>query len=214
MTRHDLIQGLGADADSAGRAALELFESRDAAERMADAAISAAVRASVAEGNHNAAALLLLGYDSSTEAAELLSGLRDSAAGSLTKLQPWTQLVPAALVADIALSRQGDGEARNRLLESIETGELATLTFLVSVLREIDASELLQALARSLDDEREVSGGVPSGATPARRLADDAVDAFVERLGLDVGFSLDSARRYTSAEAGEVKSRILGSIPQ
>lgn len=214
MTRHDLIQGLGADADSAGRAALELFESLDATERMADAEISAAVRASVAEGNHNAAALLLLGYDTSTEAAVLLSDLRDAGAGSLTKLQPWTQVVPVTLVVDIALSRLGDGEARNRLLELIENGELATLTFLVSVLREIDTPELLQALARSLDDEREVSGGVPSGAAPARRLADDAVDAFVERLGLDVDFSLDSARRYTAAEVGDVKSRILGSIPQ
>jgi hypothetical protein len=214
MKQDDLILRLGADPDTAARTALEIFESQDVAERMADANLRAAIRASVAGGNHSAAAILLLAYDTSEQARELLAGLRNSFGTELAKLQPWTQVVVVSLPVDVALSWLGDSEARARLFQEIEDGGLESRIFLVSVLREIGSPELLHALSRALDDQRTVSGGVPSGAEPARRLCDAAVDAFVGRLNLNVSFTLNTAGRYSAQQVDEVKRLILESIPQ
>jgi hypothetical protein len=156
----------------------------------------------------------LLSYDPSKQAGELLSEIKQNPTGKLAKLRPWTAAVPIPLVVDLALSRRGDAAARLALLEMVGEGSLEVDAFLLDVLREVDEPKVLQALKKALDDEREVSGGVPSGAEPRRRLADQAVDSFVERLNLSVGFRRDSSRRYSSEEIAEVKSLIGSSIPQ
>jgi len=214
MKQRELIEALAGEPDSAERAALELFESPQAEAWMGDAETAGAVRRSVSAGNHSGAAILLLGLENSPEGAALLMDLRESGRGELAKLQPWTPAVPLPLVADVALSRRGVGEARTRLLAEIENAELATLAFLLGVLEQIDAPEVLHAVSRTLDDGREVSAGVPSGAAPARRLADEAVDAFIDRLNLTVGFSRNASRRYSEEEIDQVRQAILRSVPQ
>ena len=100
------------------------------------------------------------------------------------------------------------------LLETIEAGALNVLEFLLTVIREIDAPEVLHALKRTLDDSREITSGVPAGAKPRRRLSDLAVNAFIRRLQLDVDFELSDSRRYTAAQVGQVRRKINASIPQ
>jgi hypothetical protein len=214
MKQDDLIRRLGSGADSAERAARELYAAADVEQLMTDSDLTAALRACVSDETHCTAGVLLLGYDSSTASLELLHRLREQSGAESAKLNPWDPIVPLALPVDVALSRLGDAGARSRLLEQAERGSLETKLFLLGVLRDVDAPEVLQALAPTLDDERQVPGGVPSGADPARRLTDTAVDAFIRRLGLSVDFDANGARRYSAAEAGQVKRLLEGSVPR
>ena len=202
------------DPETQGRSALAIYESPRPEEILRDAAAAAAVRTSVAEGNRSAAAILLLGYDPSPRSAELLKDIRQTYAGKRAKLKPWSPAVPLPLVVDVALSRLGDAGARRSLLEGIEEASVEVLAFLLGVLREVDDPAVLHALSKALDDERPVAGGVPSGAEPARRLADVAVNAFIERLGLAVRFTRDPARRYARQDIEDVKRLLKGSLPQ
>jgi hypothetical protein len=202
------------DADAQSRAALAIYDSSAQQNVLRDEELAAALRASVAGGNRSAAAILLLAYDPSKQAAELLNEVKQGTVGKQAKLREWTQAVEIALVADVALSRRGDSDARVSLLEKIGEGALETYAFLLDVLREVDDPAVLHALKKALEDERAISGGVPSGAAPSRRIADRAVDAFIERLGLGVGFRPDPSRRYSPEEIGEVNRLIGSSIPQ
>lgn len=197
------------------RAALALYEAPDRDARMKDPRVAAAVRQSVAAGNWSAAALFLLGRDASPESAGVLREARQKGQGLLTKLRPWLAAAPLEVAVDVALSRQGDTEARLRLLRLVEDADAATLGFLLDSVQEIDSPELLHALARrSLGSETEVMGGVPSGAAPARRLGDQAVDAFSARLELPVSFERQPHKRYSPAEVEEVRRLLRNRIPQ
>ncbi len=201
------------DADIRERAAgaLHAFERPD--EILSNAGNAHALRASVEAGNDTAGAVLLLGYAAGPDSLTLLQKLRQSPPERRTKLNAWSEPVSVALVATAAASRQGDTEARQSLLAALDKGSLETTTFLLSVARDIDDPPTLQALARRLNDEREIRGGVPSGATPSRRVCDAVADALVDRLRLPVKFSRNPARRYSAAEIDEVRQAIRASIP-
>jgi hypothetical protein len=204
---------LDPDPEVQEKTSLALYDAENPAEYLGDAEISAALRSSAGGESQSASAVLLLGYDSSPESIDLLREIRKEGGQQRTKLRPWTAVVPLSLVADISLSRLGDATARIELLQEIGHGSIETMRFLLDVLREIDDATVLHAIARALDDNRTVSGGVPSGAAPARRLADEAVDAFIKRLDLAVGFDPDPARRYSEDELAEVKQLIDREIP-
>lgn len=163
---------------------------------------------SVMTGNTDAAVLLLLGWFPvpASEAALRATLLRRG--DGPTELQAWAPVVPAALPAKVALSRLGDEAARLDLARTAAAGSLPETLFLLSVLGDIDAPETLRALGRALGDLREAPGQTPSGAGPARRVCDVAVDALVERLGLSVEFPRSRYRRYEAAQIDAVRSAL------
>lgn len=201
------------DPDLQRRAAQALYQG-DPARLAGHAALGEALRAQVAGGAPAAAAVLLLGYFPGAGAETALRGLRDRDPAALAELAQWGPTVPMALAVNVALSRLGDPRARAALLETIEQGGLEELRFLLEVLREIDAPELLHALKRTLDDTRTIAGGVPSGAQLRRRLRDAAVDAFVKRLDLAVDFQLNPAGRYGDQQAAAVRRGIEAALPR
>jgi hypothetical protein len=215
MTEPGLWRGLQADEPEAQeRAALAIYDSgRSLADLGGDAA-SAALRSSVNRGNHSAAAILLLGRDSSSEAKTILTSLRNQPDDDRTKLRAWSPVVGVTLAAAVALSRLGDTDARSWLIAHIEQAPLGDLEFLLDVAKEIDDPAILHALATGLDDERPVRAGVPSGAEPQRRLADLTVDALTDRLGLSVSFPLRPSGQYSAEERQEVRRLLRGAVPQ
>ena len=197
------------------RAARAVYERYDPARVAAQAGAGQALRAGAAAGSPSAATLLLLGYFPGPETEAVLRAERDRAPAVRTKLFQWSEPVPTALPAAVALSRLGDRPARAALLRAVEGASLGELQFLLAALREIDAPEVLHALKRkTLDDQRETFSDTPVGAEPGRRLCDDAVDAFVRRLSLATGFALRQAGRYGEAEIAEVRRQIDAALPQ
>jgi HEAT repeat protein len=188
------------------RAARALYANCDpAVVAQTEGAESALIR-SVELGNSAAGATLLLGYVETPAANTALDAVAQNKKG--VKLQPWTQPVPASLPAAVALSRHNDPLGGEQLLQSIANNVLAEQVFLFHVIRDIDDAKVLSALANHLSDEREISGGVPSGAAPRPRLGDLAVNAFAEKLNLDLGFELSTSRRYSSDELEKAKQAV------
>ncbi len=200
--------------DIRARAALGLYERHDPVQLATRPELGEALRASVNQGNDAAAAILLLSYFPGKATQTALTALRERAADGQTELAAWTPVVPVRLVIEVSQSRLGDAEARLALLKTSASGTLAELEFLLSVLREIDAPELLHALAQSLNDTREISSGLPSGAEPKRRLCDLAVVALVQRLDLPVKFALSESRRFTPAEIASVRRAMVDTLPR
>ncbi|MEE2865573.1 MAG: hypothetical protein VYE69_10115, partial [Pseudomonadota bacterium] len=127
---------------------------------------------------------------------------------------PQEPTAPAALAARLALSALGDDEARTSLLRQIPEAEPDSLVFMLKALPLIDAPEVLHALAATtLSSDAPVADGLPSGAEPAREVADVAVEAFVARLSLSPGFKVTPGAIYTADQRAEVESLITGSIP-
>jgi hypothetical protein len=174
-------------------------------------AVPAALRASV-QRHPSAAAILLLAYCPGKETERVLGPLTHEESLK-TKLHSWERPVSVALPSLIAGSRVGLSRAREALLERIEAGPLDELQFILVANREIDAPEVLHALARTLDDDRLVPGGVPSGV-PQRRLRDLAVDAYVQRLQLKPVFPLNPAARYSQPQIDEIKRLLRAAVPQ
>jgi len=209
-----LVRLLGdADPEIQSRAAAALYDlplpgaALDAEPGAADALMAAA-----SDRPLTAAELLLLGYVEDPRAEVVLGGVDTGAA---VKLRPWHRPVPATLAADVALSRRGDAAARDRLLQRQPGGPTEELVFLLSVLRDVDAPPVLHHLAAlTLGDDRTIDLGVPSGASPKRRVCDLAVDAFAARLGLGLPFTLDPVGRYDEAQRQAVRDAIRGSIPR
>ena len=195
------------------RAAMALYERYDPRTLAASAETGASLRKSVTAGNTRAAAVLLLAYFPGPETQQLLGKLRGRPAEEVTKLHEWSPAVPVSLPAAVALSRLGENDARAALLATIEDAGVNVLEFLFEAIREIDSPEVLQALKPALDNQAEVSSGVPSGAAPRRRICDVAVNAFVRRLSLKVDFELLESRRYSEAQIQQVRQQIGGSIP-
>ena len=173
--------------------------------------LGAALAAKPTDVQRDAAKLLLLGFTSEGEAT-LRSALGD---GPLVKLSDDGPAVRATLPAEISLSLRGAKDAHARLIERIGAGNAAELEFLLRVVAMIDAPEILHALAeRTLGNERAIGGGVPSGATPLRRMTDLAVEAFINRLRLDTGIETTAVKRYSPAEIERVRKAVLASVPQ
>lgn len=209
-----LVRLLGdADAEIQSRAAAAVYDfplpgaALNAGSGAAEALIDAA-----SDRPLTAAELLLLGYVEDPRVEAVLRGVD---AGAAVKLRPWHRPVPATLAADVALSRRGDAAARDRLLQRQPGGPTDEVVFLLSVLRDVDAPPVLHHLAAlTLGDDRTIELGVPSGASPKRRVCDLAVDAFAARLGLGLPFALDPAGRYDEAQRQAVRTAMRGSIPQ
>lgn len=209
-----LIQLVEDEPQTRERAAITLYRDSES-ERVFNftANEAEAIRRSVELGNRNAAALLMMGRIPGAESQELLRQVRNTDGAGLTKVENWAPAVPVAFVVDVAFSHLGDTDARARLLAWSAQQDLGTLRFVLSELAEIDDPTLLRAIAQSLDDEREVPEGVPSGAAP-RRVCDSAVDAFVQRLSLQPSFALHSARRYEASNIAEIKAQLDAVLPQ
>ncbi|MFO1372586.1 MAG: HEAT repeat domain-containing protein [Candidatus Competibacteraceae bacterium] len=199
--------------DMRRRAALALYERYDPIQLAARPEIGDALRASVNQGNDAAAAVLLLGYFPGEPTQAALTALNERVADGQTELDSWAPVVPVKLVIAVSQSRLGDQKARLALLRKSADGTLAEREFLLSVLREVDAPEVLHALAQTLNDTREVSGDLPAGVSPRRRLCDKAVVAFVRRLELPINFQISESRRFTPAEIASVRRAIAASLP-
>lgn len=199
-------RALGADsADERERAARRLYERCDDS-ALAGAGSAAALRKAVETGA-GAAAILLLGRQ--RDAASIAT-LNSMAAAKPLKLHLWSAPVPAQAVRAVALARAGQPAELDGVLQ---TDDLAQRRFLLDVLGEIEHRPTLAQLADlALADAREISGGLPSGARPRRRLCDAAVDAFATRLNLSLPFPLTPARRYTRAQLAEARTAILDAL--
>jgi hypothetical protein len=160
-----------------------------------------------------AAVLLLLAHDPSDENTQLLRQAMRSRTGKQTKLELGSPAVPVETAAAVALSAAGDPEARRELHELASSDDPTTRRFLLEVIGDIDDPPTLQQLRQYLSDEREAPGGVPQGAAPARRIADLAADALIDRLNLDVRFARRPAGRYEAEQLAEVDSKVRAAIP-
>jgi hypothetical protein len=199
------------DPDEAGRAADALYASPTAAQALADKDVGDALRHSVEQGNRTASAILLLGY--LPDAAELLKKLTHEHGDTPVKLHPWSDIVPLRLAAQAALSRLGDREARERLLQSISELDIAGRLFLLDIIAFVDAPEVWHALSGYTRDIHEIRVDVPSGA-PRRRVCDHAVDAFLDRFAFKVSFERKPGGRYAPGEIEEIRRALRSSTPQ
>jgi hypothetical protein len=201
--------------DIRARAALALYERHDPLQLAERPEVGEALRASIDQGNDAAAAILLLGYFPGEASLKTLQALNERVGEAQTELATWAPVVPVRLAVAVSLSRLGDQAGRLTLLQTSAEGSLAEREFLLSVLREVDAPDVLHALAAgTLGDMSEIGGGVPSGVQPQRRLCDLAVVSFVQRLNLPVNFTINDQRQFTPAEINAVRQEIAGCLPR
>lgn len=197
------------------RAANALYENYSRKVVFSNSIIGKALIKSVESGNDCVSALLLLSYFPGVETEKVLRTLsNNNDAERLTKLFDWSPAVNVSLPANVALARLDDLKSRNNLLEMIESAKLEELEFLLEVIEEIDSPQILQLLKITLDDTREISSGVPSSATPKRRLCDLAVNSFVHRLTLKVNFNLSDSQKYSNKQISKARDLIDNSIPK
>jgi hypothetical protein len=198
------------------RAAMGLYERYDPDKIVAEQGAAKALQTHVQGDEPSAAAFLLLGYVSGNETQRLLHDhvRRASETDLETKLFPWSEPVATSLPAQVALARLGDRAAMAEVVKSTEDAAAADVIFLLTALRDIDAPRVLHAIKQALDDPRETSAGVPSETEPKRRICDEAVNAFVQRLKLAVSFPLNDTQRYRAGEIDEVRRKIDMAIPQ
>ncbi len=191
-------------ADTRDRTARALYRSCPPEATAALAALPAALRKSIEMGNANAAAFLLLGRFPDAASRGFLEK-RVGAKAPMLKLDSWQKPVAAGLAAAVAASSASEA-ARTRVKAGL--GPVDEAAFLVAALPAISDPSTLRTLAALLADERTVSLGVPSGASPRLRIADLAVEAFRARWPSN-GFTLRPGDRYTAAEIGQVKQMVL-----
>lgn len=204
-----LAAALAAGADESARAAHAMHAAR--AWHLV-APLGDALRRALAQAP-NAALILLLGHDPGAQNIDLLRELYHSDSVKSLKLGLASPAVPLQAVAVVALSAAGDRAGRKALHLLADSPDLAMQRFLLEVLDDIDDPATLQQMRRYLADEREVPGGVPHGAAPARRLADLAADALIARLKLKVGFAPRPAGRYEPQQLAEVDRLVRAAIP-
>ncbi|MBI4905472.1 MAG: hypothetical protein HY820_17700 [Acidobacteria bacterium] len=202
---------LADDATVRERAAEGLYDSPERSTLLSSAEAAPALLASVERGNRSAAALLLLSY--APGSAPLLKKLAAEHASDLVKLRSWSRPVPLSVAATVALSRIGDADARRTLLERAAEYPDAVRVFLLDVLTDVDSPEVWHQFAAYLHDETEIPEGVPSGAA-RRRVADRAVDAFLDRLNLPVSFARNSGGRYTTDQIDETLRVLRERVPR
>lgn len=163
----------------------------------------------------NAAAMLLLAHDPSDENRDVLRQVMESHTGKLTKLGLSSTAVPLETAAAVALSAAGGPEGRRELHQLASSDDLTIRRFLLEVVSDIDDPSILQQMRAYVSDEREVQGvGVPDGAAPARRVADIAADALIDRLNLAVGFARRPSGRYEPDQLAEVNAKVRAAIPE
>jgi HEAT repeat protein len=166
------------------------------------AGVGAALAAGVARGEPSAAALLLLSYFPGEETERALRGVAEGAPP--VKLFPWSAPVAAVLPARVALARLGDAGMSRAVAAAAARGEQAEVEFLLAALRDVEAPEVLRALAGALSDTRKAAVVLPVSG-PARRVCDVAVNAFVRRLRLATSFALSEVTPYEAEQIAEVR---------
>jgi hypothetical protein len=197
-----------ASADTRERAARMLHERCSRSILVRDPATAATLRTAVESGS-GAAAILLLGNFRDAESIRVLQSVPSI---KPVKLRLSSAPVPAPLVAAVALAHAGQP---GPLETAVHTRSLAELEFLLDVLGDFEPGPAMRTLAdTTLADEREVAGGVPSGARPRRRLCDVAVDAFAARLRSDLGFPPTPSRRYPPERLAEARAAIQRLLPR
>jgi hypothetical protein len=135
--------------------------------------------------------------------------------GEKTELRPASPVVAVALPAHVALSLMGHAPSRLQLQQSITSGDLDELRFLLEAIRHIDAPEVLHPLAdRTLADRRETVNAGPIGAGDRLRLCDEAVNAFGQNFNLKLGFDPAEKRRFTDSEISQVDKAVDGLMPR
>jgi hypothetical protein len=195
-------------ADDREHAARMLYDRCSRTFLTMDPGSAPALRQAVASGS-GAAAILLLG---NFRDADSIRALHSVPSSKPVKLHLWSAPVPAPLVATVALARVGEP---GPLEMAVQRRSLAELEFLLDALGEIEQGAALTTLAtNTLSDEREVTGGVPSGARPRRRVCDRAVDAFTARLKPSLDFPLTPTRRYPPEQLAQARTAILQLLPR
>jgi HEAT repeat protein len=151
-------------------------------------------------GNAEAGAALLLGYARAEAAVPCLQ--KAAQQRRMVKLAVSARPVPIALPVRVALARLRQAEGVRDLRTAFEKPDLETSLFLLGVLRDIEDREALRASLRFLDDEREAPGVVSHAV---RTVRDVAVEALAERFSLKPTFAIEPGRRYTPAQAAEIR---------
>src|SRR6266542_3175660 len=196
------------------RAALALYERYEPAQLAAHAGACKALAALAAGDNPSAAALLLLGYCPGPETERVLRTVAAQTPAPPVRLFPWSAPVVASLPARVALARLGDREAQLALAQAVAGDTPAELEFLLAALREIEAPTVLRALTGVLADTRKAATVAHSGAVPQHRLCDVAVNAFVRRFSLKIGFELSEVLPYSVDQLDDVRRRVDAAIPR
>lgn len=204
-----LASALGdSSADISRRAADALYRMGGVAAQ--DPSTVEAIRDFVARDGGAAGPILLLGYRPGDQSTSLLNELRKNRRGDSGKVDHASPVAPVPLIADIALTRLNDSDAKSRVVVAIGEGDLDVLTFLLHVLRDIDDQDVLRALAdAALADTRPVRGDVPSHADVDTRLSDVAAARFAGRFGLSTGTGDQAIRRLTAAEMETVRAALV-----
>jgi len=199
------------DAGVAERTAEDLYVSPDKVAILGDADAARALIEGVEKGSRTAASILLLGYV--TGSTGLLQRLMKDHGEDAVKLMSWSRTVPLRVAALVALSRAGDSGARRTLLQQASDYPDNVRVFLLDVLKDIDAPEVLHVLSAYLKDETEIREGVPSGAE-RRRVADHAVDALIDTLALPVKFERNPGGRYSVQQIEETHRVLRENVPR
>lgn len=166
----------------------------------ADPRAAAGLRRSVEARDASAAAIFLLAPFRDADTQRVLSAAGNSS--DKVKLVSWLPPVAAALPATMVSCSQSAGAACEKLARELASDELDTRVFVLEVLDEMDL-KVLRGVLPYLRDEREIADGVPSHATPRRRVCDRALDALRARLKLSLGFAERPNARYTASELAE-----------
>jgi len=193
-----------ADEDERDRAGRALYF-RCERSVLQDAAVAAKLVEHTRKGTTSAGSIVLLGYLPPKIAAAELARLAKSS--QAVKLNTWNGVVPVGTAATVARARSGDAQARKELAALVQQTSPAQREFLLDVVRDFADADVALLLPY-LDDMREISSGVPSHATPRRRLADAALVALARRTNLKLGFELNDARRYTDQERSAARKAI------
>jgi hypothetical protein len=186
------------------RAAAALYERFDPETLGQHPDLGQALRVDVDRRGAGAVPILLLGYFPGPATEEVLVAASKRGRDTATKLHSWNPTVRADLPALVALARIGAPGAAAALLERIGAATLDELEFLLLAVRSIDSPAPLRRLLATLDDRRRVRDGLPS-AGPKPRLADVAVNAFVNRLMLKVSFPAERKTDYSPRQVAEVR---------
>jgi hypothetical protein len=191
------------DPDTRDRAARDLYLRCDRSVVTSSRELAEALTTIVRSGTSSAMPMMLLGHVQAGRAE--LSTLLKAKPGPMVKLESWNKPVPAALAAAVALSRLGDPEGNRQLQHYAAQKDLPIREFLLDVAAELP-DEKLPLLRPYLDDKREITSGVPSGATPRRRLCDAAAVSFAKRLPLKLEFPITESRQFTATELSTIRT--------
>lgn len=194
------------------RAALAIYEKFEPRAIATNDALGKALAASVTQGNPSAAAALLLAYVPGSVAEKCLHAERDRMPPAAVRLYSWSAPVDGSLAAQVALAHRGDSAAVQFLSQKLHHAIPAEIEFLLATLREIESPPLLRALAETLNDTRAAATVQHSSRGSARRLCDVAVNAFVQRFALPVGFELSLTLSYTPRQIDEVRRGVEVSL--